>query len=199
MPALAPADAGDLRRRLLLTALLLALAGAGAADLAFDWPRNPSALHLVVEATVLVACLGGVAWLWLLWARTRRSLARARAAAADRAHERDAWRARSESLLRGLGEAIDAQLHAWQLTPAERETALLLLKGYGHKEIAALCGRSDRTVRQHAVAVYRKSGLAGRAELAAFFLEDLLLPPAASAGNERQRDASQAPASSTSV
>jgi hypothetical protein len=31
-------------------------------------------------------------------------------------------------------------------------------------------------VRQHAVSVYRKSGLAGRAELSAFFLEDLLLP-----------------------
>jgi len=198
MTALAPADAGDLRRRLLLTALLLALAGAGAADLAFDWPRSPGALHLVVEATVLIACLAGVAWLWLLWARTRRSLVQARAAAAHRAGERDAWRARSESLLRGLGEAIDAQLHAWQLTPAERETALLLLKGYGHKEIAALCGRSDRTVRQHAVAVYRKSGLGGRAELAAFFLEDLLLPPTASP-SERQRPASQAPASSTSV
>ncbi len=36
--------------------------------------------------------------------------------------------------------------------------------------------RSERTVRQHAIAVYSKSGLAGRAELAAFFLEDLLLP-----------------------
>jgi hypothetical protein len=31
-------------------------------------------------------------------------------------------------------------------------------------------------VRQQAIAVYRKSGLAGRAELSAFFLEDLLLP-----------------------
>jgi DNA-binding CsgD family transcriptional regulator len=199
MPALPPADAGDLRRRLLLSALLLALAGAGAVDLALDWPRSPSPLHLVVEATVLAACLAGVAWLWLLWARTRRSLAQARQAASERTHERDAWRARSERLLRGLGEAIDAQLHAWQLTPAERETALLLLKGYGHKEIAALCGRSERTVRQHAVAVYRKSGLAGRAELAAFFLEDLLLPPAAAVPSERQRAASQAPASSTSV
>jgi DNA-binding CsgD family transcriptional regulator len=180
MTALAPADAGDLRRRLLLTGLLLALAAAGAVDLALDWPRSPSALHLVVEATVLVASLAGVAWLWLLWARTRRRLAQARAAAEARAGERDAWRARSEKLLRGLGAAIDAQLGAWRLTPAERETALLLLKGYGHKEIAALCGRSERTVRQHAVAVYRKSGLGGRAELAAFFLEDLLLPPESS-------------------
>jgi DNA-binding CsgD family transcriptional regulator len=197
--SLPPADAGDLRRRLALSGLLLALAGAGAADLAFDWPRSPSPLHVVVEATVLLACLAGVAWLWLLWGRTRRSLAQARAAAESRADERDAWRARTESLQRGLGAAIDAQLRAWELTPAERETALLLLKGYGHKEIAALCGRSDRTVRQHAVAVYRKSGLAGRAELAAFFLEDLLLPPAASAESERQRAPSQAPASSKSV
>jgi DNA-binding NarL/FixJ family response regulator len=56
-------------------------------------------------------------------------------------------------------------------------SSLFLLKGYGHKEIATLLGRSERTVRQHAVAVYRKSKLSGRAELAAFFLEDLLLPP----------------------
>ena len=31
-------------------------------------------------------------------------------------------------------------------------------------------------MRQQSLAVYRKSGLSGRAELAAFFLEDLLLP-----------------------
>ena len=78
---------------------------------------------------------------------------------------------------RHLGEEIDAQLRVWSLTPAEREITLLLLKGYGHKEIAVLLERSERTVRQHAVAVYRKSGLSGRAELSAFFLEDLLLPP----------------------
>jgi hypothetical protein len=52
----------------------------------------------------------------------------------------------------------------------------LVLKGLSHKDIAERCGRSERTVRQHAVAVYRKSGLAGRAELAAYFMEDLLPP-----------------------
>jgi hypothetical protein len=31
-------------------------------------------------------------------------------------------------------------------------------------------------VRQHAVAVYEKAGLGGRAELAAFFLPDLIVP-----------------------
>jgi DNA-binding NarL/FixJ family response regulator len=57
-----------------------------------------------------------------------------------------------------------------------RRIRLPLLKGLGHKEIAALLGKSERTVRQRAVAVYREAGLAGRAELSAFFLEDLLLP-----------------------
>jgi DNA-binding CsgD family transcriptional regulator len=73
--------------------------------------------------------------------------------------------------------AIDVQLERWSLSPAEKETALLLLKGLGHKEIAQVLDKSERTVRQQAMAVYRKAGLAGRAELAAFFLEDLLLPP----------------------
>jgi DNA-binding NarL/FixJ family response regulator len=53
---------------------------------------------------------------------------------------------------------------------------LLLLKGLSLKEAAEARQTSERTVRQQALAVYRKAGLAGRAELAAFFLEDLLLP-----------------------
>jgi DNA-binding NarL/FixJ family response regulator len=79
--------------------------------------------------------------------------------------------------LAGLGRAIDERFTAWGLTPAEREVAMALLKGQSHKQIAFTSGRSERTVRQHAVAVYQKSGLNGRAELAAFFLEDLMLPP----------------------
>lgn len=64
----------------------------------------------------------------------------------------------------------------WVVTALLGAIALLLLKGYSHEEIASLQRKSERTVRQHAVTVYRKSGLSGRAELSAFFLEDLLLP-----------------------
>ena len=49
-------------------------------------------------------------------------------------------------------------------------------------EIASATGRSERTVRQHAIAAYHKAGVGGRAELAAFFLGDLSLPPASSMG-----------------
>jgi DNA-binding NarL/FixJ family response regulator len=75
-----------------------------------------------------------------------------------------------------VARAIDEQFRAWRLTPTEGEIALQLLQGRSHKQIAAATGRSERTVRQHAVVVYQKSGLGGRAELGAFFLEGLMLP-----------------------
>ncbi|PIQ63077.1 MAG: hypothetical protein COV99_04685 [Bacteroidetes bacterium CG12_big_fil_rev_8_21_14_0_65_60_17] len=71
---------------------------------------------------------------------------------------------------------MDGQFDMWHLTPTEKEIALFLVKGFSTKEIAHLTDRSERTVRQHAIAVYGKAGLGGRAQLAAFFLEDLLSP-----------------------
>jgi DNA-binding CsgD family transcriptional regulator len=172
----------ELRLRAGATALLALVALGGVVDLLLDAPSRTSTFHVAYELAFIALCLGGIAFLWRGWALERTSHVRTEADLARRAAERDDWRARAETLLRGLGEEIEGQLTRWGLTPAERETALLLLKGYGHKEAAALLGKSERTVRQQAIAVYRKSGLAGRAELAAFFLEDLLLP--ASCGGE---------------
>jgi DNA-binding CsgD family transcriptional regulator len=73
--------------------------------------------------------------------------------------------------------AIDRQFQRWKLTPAEAEVGMLLLKGLSHKEAAKVRSTAERTVRQQARSLYRKAGLTGRSELAAFFLEDLLLPP----------------------
>ena len=161
---------------LFVIALLLAIVVVGTVDIALDAPQRPGSLHLVVELLLVVLSLGTSAYLWRSWRRSHHSLVRTREALEGRRSERDAWRARASKLLEGLGVEIDRQLATWNLTPTERQTALFLLKGLSHKEIAALTERSERTVRQHAVSVYRKSGLSGRAELSAFFLEDLLLP-----------------------
>ena len=77
--------------------------------------------------------------------------------------------------MRGLGVAIQNQFARWELTKAEAEVGLLLLKGLSHKEIATVRGTSERTAREQARTLYRKSGLSGRSALSAFFLEDLLL------------------------
>jgi DNA-binding CsgD family transcriptional regulator len=86
------------------------------------------------------------------------------------------WRTESRSLLQGLGEAIEGQFTRWNLTEAEREVALLLLKGLSSKEVASVRAVSERTVREQARSIYSKTGLSGRAALSAFFLEDLLAP-----------------------
>ncbi len=83
------------------------------------------------------------------------------------------WRSQRRRLLLSLSQAIDAQFGAWGLSSAERDVAGLMLKGMSLKDIAAARATSEATIRQQAQSVYRKSGLGGRAELSAYFLEDL--------------------------
>lgn len=180
MPLPADDDEFDLSQpglRLLLAAVFLLVAVGGGLDVISDRPERWLSLHVVVELSLMIVSLSLALFLWRGWWRASRSLAHAQHTLAERQAERDAWKRSAESALAGLSVAVQRQLEAWGLTPAEREVALLLLKGHGHKQIAALTGRSERTVRQHAVAIYDKSGLGGRAELAAFFLEGLMLTP----------------------
>ena len=165
---------------LAVAGILLLVTLGGGVDLAFDAPASWRSPHVLFELSLMTASLSFAVYLWTGWRRASRSLASTRRTLlenqATMRSERALWRASAQAALAGLGAAIDQQFSAWKLTPAEREIALLLLKGHGHKQIAGTTNRSERTVRQHAVAVYHKSGLAGRAELAAYFLEDLLLP-----------------------
>jgi len=79
-----------------------------------------------------------------------------------------------ERALAGIHAQIDSEFDNWQLSAAERDVALLMLKGLRFKDIADARGTSERTVRQQAQMVYRKSGLKGRSDLAAFFIEDFM-------------------------
>jgi DNA-binding CsgD family transcriptional regulator len=194
VPPLDPAEprlstpADDRGFRTGLFALLATIALAGAVDIVLDQPRSWLSFHIMFELAFVGLCVAAILYLWLGWSGARRGRDRVQARLAEHDAERDRWRRRATRLLRGLGSEIDAQFERWSLTPTERQVALLLLKGLGHREAAATLGRSERTVRQHAVSVYRKAGLAGRAELAAFFLEDLLLPLEAPSSPEAEQE-----------
>lgn len=64
----------------------------------------------------------------------------------------------------------------WKLTTAEREVALLIVKGFSVSEIAALRGKKEGTIKAHNSAIYAKSGLSGRVQLVSYFLEELTAP-----------------------
>ncbi len=168
---------------LALAGFLVLVVVGGSIDLIFDAPTTIWSWHVAFEAMMVLASLTFAVVLFRGWRRAaselqrvNRTLAITRGALAERQAERDQWRRSAEHALSGFASAIDLQFVRWNLTRTEREVALLLLKGEGHKQAAAQLNRSERTVRQHAVEVYRKAGLQGRAELAAFFLQDLLLP-----------------------
>ena len=169
-------------RGVLLVVLGLVVIG-GITDLILDRPASLLSAHVLVELGLVALSFGTAVVLWRGWRKTGRELDEARIeldtarrTVAERQAERDVWKDQAEAALAGFGEEIGRQLAAWGLTPAESDVALGLLKGLGHKEIAARSGRSERTVRQHAVSVYQKAGIGGRAELAAFFLGELRIP-----------------------
>lgn len=132
------------------------------------------------DTALLVAAVTITAWMAL----EVRDLGRERTTLLDnlsRARiEGDQWRETAQVYLNGLGEAMRAQFATWRLTGSEAEIAMLLLKGLSHKEIAGLRATSEATVRQQARAIYLKSGLASRSELAAYFLDDLTAAPSES-------------------
>lgn len=166
-----------------LAVVFALVAVLAAIDLIADLGEGTSFRHLLVEGGSVALGLGGAVWM----AARHRTLARETRALARRADvltedlaasrlEAERWRGEARDLISGLGAAIDRQLERWGLSPAEKEIALLLLKGLSHKEVAGLRGSSEATVRQQARSIYKKAGLEGRHDLAAFFLEDLLGP-----------------------
>jgi DNA-binding CsgD family transcriptional regulator len=163
-------------RRHLPAAILVAIAALTVIDIFDDVEHGGHWLHILGEVVVVVLAGIGAAFLWwhLLAARREARVLETRLSRAEADFER--FQREAQDAMKGLGAAIDRQFDRWGLSPAEREVALLLLKGLSHKDAAQLRATSERTVRQQALSVYRKAGLSGRAELAAFFLEDLLLP-----------------------
>ncbi|MEY8841260.1 helix-turn-helix transcriptional regulator [Cribrihabitans sp. XS_ASV171] len=131
-------------------------------DALADLIEDPSAPHSIFEALVAAALiLGVVIGIWQL----RQTLARM--AAQERA---------LDTARGSLAEVIEHQFDQWGLTPAERDVGLLALKGLDVAEIAEIRGAASGTVRAQLTRIYAKAGVSGRAQFAAWFVEDLLQP-----------------------
>jgi len=73
-----------------------------------------------------------------------------------------------------LLSVLDAKFDSWQLSPSERDIALLLIKGLTTQEIANMRDTRQGTVKSQSSAIYQKAGVKNRSELVAYFVEDLL-------------------------
>ena len=129
-------------------------------DVVGDLREDPTSVHFIFEAVVTAALVLGILFGTFALRRTVELL-----------------RAQDQALAvaqGALSEVIEAQFTAWALTPAERDVGLLALKGLDVAEIAELRGAAQGTVRAQLTRIYSKAGVSGRAQFAAFFVEDLL-------------------------
>lgn len=164
------------RERWVILVILLGTALFVGTDLVTDAGEGASLRHLILESVVAVSALGGVIFLLKDSFRLKKSLADEVVRSQHLRDQAEAWRGQAKAHIEGLSQEIEKQLSQWHLTSAEKEVALLLLKGLSLKEIADIRRTTEKTTRAQSTAIYQKAGLAGRSELAAFFLEDLLQP-----------------------
>lgn len=177
------------RRRLflLVAAIAAVIFGLTAFDISREaWPLDMAEIVSdLIDKALLVLAMAAVAWT----VQGLRDVQDGQTALANNLArtmaQGEGWRSAKSEEIAALGRAIDDQFRAWQLTPAEIDIAGLMLKGASLKEIALARDTAEATIRQQAQSIYRRSGLTGRAELSAYFLESLF----STAEDHRQRKA----------
>jgi len=121
---------------------------------------NESLLHMAVESTVFIAIS------MVLFAELRRVNRLKKEVMQERG--------KAARLSGELLAVMRSEFAAWGLSTSESEVALLLIKGLSMREISEAREVKEKTIRQQATSVYAKSGCAGRHELVARFIEDLM-------------------------
>lgn len=162
-------------RDIFIIALLFVVAVLHTYGFSLDLHKaDRNALHLGIDALVVLISFTGVGY--LMWENYRKhqeiealnNLLRHSHTRISDLHQK------LQQAGKGYLQLIHQQLDEWELSPTEKEIALLLLKGLSFEEIASIRNTKEKTVRQQAIAVYRKSGLNGRHEFAGWFFEDFL-------------------------
>lgn len=156
------------RQLLVLNFIQLACGVGFAVDLFMEFPdprgwRNLSvegAAHLLSESAMLALLVVGFAV--------------ARMAVRTLHQERETLDRTLSSLRGDFDRILNDRFDRWQLTPAQRDVALLTLRGLRLSEIAQHRGSAEGTIKAHLSAVFRAAGVRTRAELVGLFMEDFL-------------------------
>lgn len=155
---------------------LLVVSSLLSMDILADYIGWHTPSHLITEFLSVLCLIALMIYLLIMSLRARIAARVLESRASGAEEEALKWEEKYRELLKGLGHAIDQQFEQWGLTTAEKEIGLLILKGMSFKEMAELRSVSERTIRQQATLLYKKTATGNRSEFAAFFLEDLLLP-----------------------
>lgn len=156
---------------ILIFAIVMAASGA---DLVADLSHGASVEHVTKEAVIVVMSLFAIAWM-LLGLRQQKLEIRVLKDELE-GMEKPQMSPKKYVLdaRKNLGSVVSQQFSEWKLTDSEANVGWLLLKGLSLKEIAIVRNTLEKTVRQQASSIYKKSGVQGRHAFSAWFIEDIL-------------------------
>lgn len=167
------------QEKVLMLGLLLIVAIFTLLDVYEDLVDGASLWHVIPEVSIITLTSLAACYLYICLAKSRRyAVQSAEDQVVKTSQERDDLKTKTEDLRKGILESISQQLVQWNLTEAEQEIAFLLIKGFSLSEISEIRKTTPATIRQQASVIYKKSGMGGRAQLSAYFLEDLLFSQA---------------------
>lgn len=156
----------------LIILFLLLVTVASGTDLIADLSEGVNTSHLLQEASIMIIAASALVWLvWNLRA-SKKTLVSLKAELDSIKSFRPSEEV--QAVKQQLSAVIAVQFKQWKLSNSEQEVGLLLLKGFSLKEISALRGTAEKTVRQQASSVYKKANVAGRHAFSAWFIEDFL-------------------------
>jgi len=147
---------------------------SNAFDLINDFATNESTWHIIEESIVITLALSLIAYLIVNLKQHRVNLQQLRHELETTEDSLEKSNNRIHNARREYSQVIHQQFDDWQLSRSQQEIALLLLKGLSFNEIAAVRDTKEKTVRQQASEIYKKSGVAGRHAFSAWFFEDFL-------------------------
>lgn len=143
-------------------------------DIYFNILAGISFSHILHEVALCLIAIGSMLWQIRIIIKKNTHITRLNSELLETKRSYQEWKEKTHSRALEIGQMIDAQFALWHLSHSEKDVALLLIKGLSMKEVADIRNTHEKTVRQQATTIYKKSGLSGRKELAAFFLEDIL-------------------------
>lgn len=146
-------------------------------DISFDIHEGIPLSHVWHEAMMFVFALGAITWQLKVIFQKNVHITSLNTELFDTKKSYLEWKTKTHASAQEIRQLIDKQFGLWHLSHGEKDVALLLIKGLSMKEIAEIRATHEKTVRQQATSIYKKSELSGRQELAAFFLEDILSTP----------------------
>ncbi len=160
---------------LILIAMLFLVIAINTTDFLKDILHGDDWLHVTLEMITVFLSLWGI--VMIVQQINNRSLQISQLNKEVQKSQKDL--ALSRTKLKEIGREYSIYLHKqfddWGLTPSEKDVALILLKGLSFKEMAEVRDTKEKTIRQQASTIYKKSNVSGRHEFAAWFFEDMLV------------------------